>query len=329
MARSIKEAQLNNGIITSTPSTSDPLAGIFYMVAISVIIPAYNVNEYLGDACNSILSQTFFDWECIIIDDGSIDTTAAIAGRFCKRDSRFRLVRQSNSGVSAVRNLGISLSRGTYMAFLDADDILEADAFELWIKALEDAPECILAWGRALRFEDSSGLVKDIPWKNYLATGRTWHDMLVHDFIPMGTFCLRRTMLPDNCRFRPDLTHAEDRDFILRVLRNNAAVEIKNLVLRIRLRATSASHDSQAAIENELCIMHEHLDDPALPNNIRRRANSALAFRCAVIAAFTGHQYGKSLMWYFKAIVRDPLNINIFLLPLRKGLMVLRQLLRF
>lgn len=305
------------------------MAGIFYMVAISVIIPAYNVNEYLEDACNSILSQTFSDWECIIIDDGSTDATAAVAKQFCMRSSRFRLFRQGNSGVSAARNLGISLSRGTYMVFLDADDILEENAFELWIKALEGAPGCILAWGRALRFEDKSGLAKDIPWKNYLVTGCAWYDMLVHDFIPMGAFCLRRAMLPDSCRFRPDLTHAEDRDFLLQVLRDNSAVEVKHLVLRIRLRATSASHESQAAIENELCAMYEHLADPTLPSHIRRRANSALAFRCAVIAAFTGHQYGKSLLWYFKAIVRDPLNINIFLLPLRKGLMVLRQFLRF
>ncbi len=299
------------------------------MIVVSIVIPAYNVNEYLGEACNSVLAQTLSSWECIIVDDGSTDSTASVAEQFCIRDHRFRLIRQDNAGVSVARNIGMSQSRGVFVAFLDADDLLEANALELWVNALETAPGCILAWGGLVRFEDGTGSVKPIPWKNYLTTGCAWYDMLVHDFMPVGSFCLRRAMLTDACLFKPDLTHVEDRDFLLRVLQGNTAVAVNHPVLRVRLRATSASSDCQAAIDNELRVMLEHLTDSSLPGHIRRRANSALAFRCAVIAAFTGRQYRPALAWYLKAIVRDPLNINVFLLPLRKCMMAVRHSLRF
>lgn len=71
--------------------------------------------------------------------------------------------------------------------------------------------------------------------------------------------------------------------------------------------------------------MERYLDDPAVPAAVRRRAFSALAFRCAVIAGFTGRRYGEALIWYLKAIFRDPLNGNNYLLPLRKALLILRS----
>lgn len=298
------------------------------MATISVIIPAYNVNGYLQEACDSVLSQTFDDWECIIVDDGSTDGTFSVAEQYCQRDARFRTIRQENSGVATARNVGLSQACGPFVAFLDADDVLEPTAFECWVNALLAAPECVLAWGSAIRFEDKTNIVKDIPWKNYLATGCAWHDMLVHDFLPVGTFCLRRSALPVGCQFNPLLTHAEDRDFLLRVLRGNCIVSVNRQVLRFRLRGDSASSAFQAAIENELNVMQMHLADPDVPSKIRRRARSALAFRCAVVAAFTGRQYTKACGWYLKAILIDPLNINLFLLPLRKCAMALREKLR-
>jgi glycosyltransferase involved in cell wall biosynthesis len=295
------------------------------MILVSIIIPAYNVNKYIADTCCSVHAQTLQNWECIIVDDGSTDDTAAIAERFCAHDPRFRLVRQNNTGVSAARTAGMRQAMGEFIVFLDADDLLEKDALELWVDALQRRHDCVLAWGGVVRFEDATGAVKPSPWKNYLATGCAWHDMLVHYFMHISSCCLRRALLPAGCAFRTDLTHAEDRDFLLRVLRGNKAVALRTSVLRIRLRAESASANSAAAIDGELRVMHEHLSDPSLPPAVRRRAMSALAFRCAVIAAFTGRQYGRALVWYFKAIIRDPLNINNFILPLRKCALVLRR----
>lgn len=97
---------------------------------ISIIVPIYNVDRYLSDCLDSIISQSFRDWECILIDDGSTDNCAAICDRYAAVDSRLRIVHSENKGVSAARNIGLNLSRGRYIGFVDADDYIHPRMFE-------------------------------------------------------------------------------------------------------------------------------------------------------------------------------------------------------
>ena len=103
---------------------------------ISVVIPAYNAGQFLDEILESVLSQTYENWECIIVNDGSMDNTESIAKKWCERDTRFRYFYKENSGVSDTRNLGIKEARGEYIAFLDADDILTPDSLEVRINVL-------------------------------------------------------------------------------------------------------------------------------------------------------------------------------------------------
>lgn len=100
------------------------------MISISVIIPAYNVGNFIEKMLSSIEKQTFRDFEALIIDDGSEDNTAEIAEVYCKKDKRFRLFSQENQGVSAARNKGLDLAEGKYLVFYDADDKVPEDALE-------------------------------------------------------------------------------------------------------------------------------------------------------------------------------------------------------
>lgn len=95
---------------------------------ISVIIPAYNAQAYLRECLESVLAQSFSDWEAIIVNDGSTDSTCDIAAGFTARDSRFRLVSTPNGGLSSARNAGIAVARGQWLAYLDSDDTLYPDA---------------------------------------------------------------------------------------------------------------------------------------------------------------------------------------------------------
>jgi len=106
---------------------------------ISVIIPLYNKEHYIKDTIKSVLSQTYTNWEAIIIDDGSTDESAQITQSFC--DSRIRFFRQTNQGVSKTRNRGIELSLGDYIAFLDADDKWKPNYLETMLKLTEEYPD--------------------------------------------------------------------------------------------------------------------------------------------------------------------------------------------
>ena len=103
---------------------------------ISVVIPAYNAEQFLDETLESVLSQTYENWECIIVNDGSTDNTESIAKKWCERDSRFRLTIKENGGLSSARNWGIKESKAEYIAFLDADDILTPDSLEVRINIL-------------------------------------------------------------------------------------------------------------------------------------------------------------------------------------------------
>ena len=97
---------------------------------ISVIVPVYNVEEYLEECLESIKRQTYTDIEVILVNDGSIDRSKEICERYCEKDSRFKLVSQENKGQSVARNLGMAESKGEFISFVDSDDVLKEDMLE-------------------------------------------------------------------------------------------------------------------------------------------------------------------------------------------------------
>lgn len=101
---------------------------------VSVIVPVYNVSRYLDECLESITRQTYTDVEIILIDDGSTDTSGAICDSYSERDNRIKVIHQKNSGLSAARNIGIEISKGDYLTFVDSDDYLSYTFIE---KAIE------------------------------------------------------------------------------------------------------------------------------------------------------------------------------------------------
>jgi len=96
-------------------------------VLVSVIIPCYKQAHYLDESLNSVFKQTYSNWECIIVNDGSPDNTDQVAKQWCKKDNRFTYLEKSNGGLSSARNAGIKKSKGELILPLDADDILHKD----------------------------------------------------------------------------------------------------------------------------------------------------------------------------------------------------------
>ena len=105
------------------------------MPKFSIIIPVYNVGKYLNDCLVSVMRQSFVDWECICVDDGSIDGSRDVIERFVALDKRFQLVAQDNVGVGGARNAGIDLAQGEWICFVDGDDYIS----ESWLKSAATA----------------------------------------------------------------------------------------------------------------------------------------------------------------------------------------------
>ncbi|MCI0364311.1 MAG: glycosyltransferase [Phycisphaerales bacterium] len=124
---------------------------------LSVVMPVYNSRRYLAKAVESILNQTFRDFEFIIVDDGSNDGSSEILERYKRQDDRIALIRQTNGGVSAASNRGIALARGEFLARMDHDDVSMPHRFQAQIDYLRAHPDCV-AVGSPVLMIDSEGL---------------------------------------------------------------------------------------------------------------------------------------------------------------------------
>ncbi|MDE6645587.1 MAG: glycosyltransferase [Muribaculaceae bacterium] len=136
---------------------------------ISIIVPVYNVAAYLRECLNSIEKQTFRNWECILVDDGSLDDSGAICDEYASRDPRFRVIHQKNGGLSAARNSGLRVCKGKFVAFIDSDDYVSADFLDRMrevITASEaDVVQCCMMEGYTT-FSKNRSLVKDTTTLN-------------------------------------------------------------------------------------------------------------------------------------------------------------------
>lgn len=123
---------------------------------ISIIIPCYNQAQYLDEAIGSLIKQTYTNWECIIVNDGSIDNTIDVALSLTKQDPRLRLINIENRGVSAARNIGIEHSRGDFIQFLDADDLIEVEKFKHQVELLSTRPDIDITYASSRYFYDDN-----------------------------------------------------------------------------------------------------------------------------------------------------------------------------
>src|SRR5256885_14948309 len=124
------------------------------MPAVSVVIPAHNAAPWLGDTVRSVLAQTYRDFEVIVVNDGSTDSTGTVTASF---GQRIRCVEQPNQGLPAARNTGIRHARGDWIAFLDADDLWLKDKLERQMSVLTEAQNLTWVYCDAYMFDDATG----------------------------------------------------------------------------------------------------------------------------------------------------------------------------
>ena len=140
------------------------------MPQISVIVPVYRVEKYIDRCVRSILDQTFWDFELILVDDGSPDNCPALCDAWAGRDSRIRVIHKENGGLSSARNAGMEIAAGQYLHFVDSDDVIHPDCLNILMTCVQKT--CAeIALGRFTRFqEDYVPKERFIPWDGSYAT---------------------------------------------------------------------------------------------------------------------------------------------------------------
>ena len=204
---------------------------------ISVIIPVYNVEKYLARCLNSVLAQNFSDMEILCIDDGSTDGSLSILREYAARDSRIRVLEQKNSGVSAARNAGLDVAKGTWIAFVDSDDEVLPN---IWSTLLEDAgdADAVCFSAEEVREENGRRTRVDSGYFDVAFQGpRTLSDRdVVHLSMTVWDKLFRREKI-EECALRfPRGVHFEDNVFVLNffALHRNVRFEQRRLYRYIR-----------------------------------------------------------------------------------------------
>ncbi len=124
---------------------------------VSIVMPAYNAENTIRDAIQSVMAQTIADWELIVVDDGSKDNTVAIVSALAEKDSRIRFLQnEKNRGASATRNYAVSLAKGEWIAFLDSDDLWQSEKLERQLALSKEYPDMVICY-TASSFIDSEG----------------------------------------------------------------------------------------------------------------------------------------------------------------------------
>lgn len=232
---------------------------------VSIIMPAFNAGTTLSEALGSLLAQTFADWEAIVIDDGSTDTSAAVAGEFAARDARIRVVSQANGGVGAARNRGLAEAVGQFGLFLDADDSILPDhlARLTALASPDSAAVCAYSYrtpgGDILPAILHTGL-DDTP----VALLSDFCALAVHSVV----FPLDRVRAVGG--FDPGLKTCEDWDLWLRLARSGVTFVMTPEALSLyHMHPTSLSSDSvQVLVDAETVIRRARAPDSRLPRDI-------------------------------------------------------------
>ncbi|NJL21211.1 MAG: glycosyltransferase family 2 protein [Leptolyngbyaceae cyanobacterium SM1_3_5] len=280
---------------------------------VSVIIPAYNAAAFIDRTLRSVLAQTYRNLEVLVVDDGSTDRTSEIVTAFARQDDRVRLLRQTNAGVAAARNLAIAHAKGEFIAPIDADDI--------WYPHnLEKQVECMVRGGSwvGLVYSWSVDIDEfDVPLGGFRAAkieGNVYATLICHNFLGnasatmMRRSCLEQVGGYDAALRSQNAQGCEDWDLYLRIAEKHEFRVVPAFLIGYRKLSVSMSCDySQMARSHQFVMQAAQQQHPELPSGIFRlsRSNLYLYF------AHQSHrfkQHRTTLFWLGQALRADALT---------------------
>ncbi len=254
---------------------------------VSIVIPAYNAANFIAEAIQSILAQTYTCWEIIVVNDGSVDKTEEIAGSFL--NDKITVVSQMNAGVSAARNTGLKHLKGEYVCFFDADDLMTAEFLEVRVNILSRQPDVGFTGGLVETFPESK------PVRRAVAEDP---EQEIHFFDAMvatipSNYLFRTSVIKNNnILFNTALHSSADRFFLLQVAKysKGKALTDKKGNLRYRITELSMSHHVTPALVLDYYRFYKELNSKKLlPARKRKEIKCRYLFSIASSFSLVGY----------------------------------------
>lgn len=238
---------------------------------VSVVIPAYNCDRYLAEAIDSVLHQTYQNFELIVIDDGSTDQTQQVLQAYCKKSLSvdLRIVSQQNQGVAIARNRGIELARGEWIAFLDADDVFLPHKLAAQIEMAQANREAGIVHSGWQRISATGEVLMQVePWKQIptldLDSWLRWKPVLP------SAMLFRRVWLDRVGGFDPRFPPAEDTDLVLRLAHQGCrSIWLPQVTVCYRQHEDSAMHQGLPQARSLAAVIDHFFAQPDVPKSIR------------------------------------------------------------
>ena len=271
---------------------------------VSVVIPTYNRGELIRDTLESVAYQTFLDWECFVVDDGSTDNTGAFVRAFVENDGRFHYVWQKNAERCEARNHGLRLAQGEYVAFLDHDDLWEPDFLKDLVALLDRHPSAGVAFANGYNHDGERHVVLPEPGKDiYRQIINGWN------FPPVNAL-VRKGAAERIKGFRNACLPAEDHDFWLRLGAVYPMVATEKMLAYYRNHAGNTTN----TIDRRLILKAVHrahadlLKSGTLKQQYRRDVNIR-RIRCLLnynFAAWPEAGFTRALGWVMCSLCASP-----------------------
>ena len=222
------------------------------MHLLSIIMPVYNVEKYVADTIEAILHQSYSDFELILVDDGSTDSSAEICDRYSKIDTRVNVIHKINGGVSSARNTGLDEAKGDLIAFMDSDDLIDREMYEILIKNLDSTNSDVSACPFVEDHNLNKNKIVNLQNKNLspliFEGGVQIYDSVTQDKQSVAGYVWNKVWkreLIGAHRFREDIVMCEDSIFTWQVLKMAKRACFYDIPMyHYRIRRTSATRNS-------------------------------------------------------------------------------------
>ena len=291
------------------------------MPQVSIIIPVFNGERFLAQALESALNQTYRDFEIIVVDDGSTDNSKIIVQEFIQKyGDKIRYCYQENQGHAISRNKGIKNARGSYIAFLDADDIWQHDKLKKQISFLESHKDFGLIHCARVRIDANDCELPTFPINPKILSGCIFYPLLLRRAqICTSTVVCRKSCLEHVGTFDenfPDRIGGEDRELWLRIAKNYKVAYIEEPLVKYRCLEQSLSHSRK----KELLIKGRyHVIDKSLKDEkniikkmfLKRKAYSSV-HRELIYSADANNDVAEAQRECLKAIMRFPFTVRLY-----------------